>query len=99
MAELHLGELDLRERQVRRAYERLKDDAEPRLADLLETLPAGVDDGGIFRPVPAVPVRAYYADALFETRRLVWLVETNNALTDPNAAEALGALLSLNPLA
>jgi len=47
----------------------------------------------------ALPSRHVYADALRRAERIVWLIEQNNVLDDPLAAEALGGLLRVDPLA
>ncbi len=98
LAQWRLGELDLRAARPREAYERLKDQAEILLADhvqQIEESPAA--SSPILREPDSLPSPEYYRDALFATRRLIWLVENNAALEDPNAASALAAFLEINP--
>jgi len=51
----------------------------------------------VFRTPESIPVPAYYTEALFRIRRLIWLMDRNNILDDAEASEALGALLDENP--
>jgi len=52
---------------------------------------------GVFRKPRTIPSPGYYADALFQTRRLAWLIDVNHVMTDPLAAKALGAMLNESP--
>jgi len=49
-----------------------------------------------FQPAE-VPSRDYYRGALEAVEQLAWLMSRNNVLNDPNAAEALGAFVDINP--
>jgi len=51
----------------------------------------------MFAPPTDVPSREYFLGAKEAVERLLWLVEENRVLTDPNSAEALGAYLAVNP--
>lgn len=98
IAQWRLGELDLRGGRPREGYERLKDQAELQLAEFVETGEQREEvHGAILREPGSLPAPEYYNDALFATRRLIWLVENNAALEDPNAAAAMAAFLEVNP--
>ncbi len=99
LAHWRLGELDLRAAKPLDAYERLKDQAEILLADHVQQIEesSAVAASPILRKPDSRPSPEYYRDALFATRRLIWLVENNAALEDPNAAAALAAFLEVNP--
>jgi hypothetical protein len=70
---------------------------------LSEMFPAAADrrppppPTGLFSPAADVPSRAYYLGAAEAVERLIWLMEQNGVLKDPNSAEALGAYLDVNP--
>jgi hypothetical protein len=49
-----------------------------------------------FQPAE-VPSPDYYRGALEAVEQLAWLMSRNNVLNDPNAAEALGAFVDINP--
>jgi len=51
----------------------------------------------MFFPPAEVPSRDYYRGALEAARQLTWLMSRNGVLNDPNAAEALGAYVDINP--
>ncbi len=53
----------------------------------------------ILQAMPTMPSATYYEQALFTARRIVWLIERNDALTNAPAAEALRAWYRLNPQA
>ena len=111
LADWRLAELALRrayepgvspaesQRRVKEAHDRLAA-AEQHLATLPE---AGAEQReiepstSVFSEAQSVPTRSYYADALFAVRRLRWLMEESRALEDANSAEALSALLAVNP--
>lgn len=109
LAEWALGELALRSiargedanTQTRIADERLH-----RAAEALEEIVAydtervKLDQQApreVFFPPAEVPNRDYYRGALEAVQRLTWLMSRNKVLEDPNAAEALGAYLDINP--
>ena len=93
-----LGELAMRNNNPLRADELLRTAA----AGLVEAVaateaPPPGKVGGIFLPRMALPADGHYENALFETQRLVWLMETNEVLKDKKCAEALAAYLSEDP--
>lgn len=51
----------------------------------------------IFFSPAEVPSQDYYRGALEAVEQLAWLMNRNGVLTDPNAAEALGAFVDINP--
>jgi hypothetical protein len=109
LANWRLGELALRavaspqgldpNALVRKADEHLRQAAErlramfPAAADRQEA----PEPPRIFSPPADVPSRAYFRGAAEAVERLLWLMEQNHVLSDPNSAEALGAYLDLDP--
>jgi hypothetical protein len=51
----------------------------------------------MFFPPAEVPSRDYYRGALEAAQQFTWLMSRNGVLNDPNAAEALGAYVDINP--
>ncbi len=51
----------------------------------------------MFFPPAEVPSRDCYLGALEAVQQLTWLMSRNAVLNDPNAAEALGAYVDINP--
>ncbi len=109
LGELALAELALRSiahgadanTQTREADDRLHRAAEA-LADLVsaDSEHAALDEEAspaVFFPPAEVPSEDYYRGALDRVERLKWLMNRNGVLDDPNAAEALGAYLDVNP--
>jgi len=99
LADWRLGELALRNGRLAQADDRLYQAAEK--IDVFLAAHAGASqtrsENVVFRPPESIPNRAYYAEALFRTRRLIWMIERNDALENPLVAEALGRLLKENP--
>ena len=52
---------------------------------------------GVLRPPGRLPSRDYFAEALFEIRKLLWLIEQNDLLYDGESAAALAKLMSIDP--
>ncbi len=111
LAEWALAELALRSiahdedanTQTRIADERLHRAAEA-LEEIVvrDTEQAKLDERAareVFFPPAEVPNRDYYRGAIEAVNRLAWLMSQNKVLDDPNAAEALGAYLDINPKA
>ena len=99
LAEWRLGELALRRGNLNAADEYLHAASE-NLANFLTTLktpPEAEIESRVFLPAESIPARAYYAEALFWTRRLIWLMARNDALNDAATAQALAALADENP--
>ncbi|MDY6913239.1 MAG: hypothetical protein SVT52_02110 [Planctomycetota bacterium] len=101
LAARRLCQLMLRRQKVREADE-LLNEATASLGRFLATetdrhKPRQSIIVGVFCPAVSVPKQRYYAEALFEMNRLLWLMKENNLLDDPPAAEALAALLKINP--
>jgi hypothetical protein len=98
IAEWHLGELALGAGDPRQADQLLRS-ALRRLRSALA--PPPTDQTGeknqIFTPLQSLPGPAYYEQALFETDRLLWLMDANDVLYDPKAAAAMAAFTRLNP--
>ena len=109
LADWRLGELTLRavgkpgaadtNELTARALEHLERADEA----LLRMFPASADRSDrpelarMFAPAAETPGRAYYLSAKEAVERLLWLMRRNDVLTDPNSAEALGALLDTDP--
>lgn len=75
-------------------------EAEESLATTVENVPLdkNVGNGTIFVPIPPVPDKKdSYAGFLFTVKRLNWLIDRNDVLSDPVAAEALAEWLAVNP--
>ncbi len=99
LAQWRLGQLALRRGAAAEADEWLHLAVE-KLQTYLATLPPSPIaeiEAGVFQPPPSLPTAAYYAEALFRTRRLVWLMQQNKVLEDPQVTEAFRALLNENP--
>ena len=81
---------------IRRACEMLKE-AEARLQEVVDDWKAE-DKESVFSPLPSAPRNQWhYAEALFEARRLNWLIRENDVANNKLAATAFAELLSLNP--
>jgi hypothetical protein len=50
----------------------------------------------VFPATASLPPREYYQEALHKVRRLLWLIQSNDALRDSRSAEAIGSLLDIN---
>jgi hypothetical protein len=92
LARWHLAELALQRADVQAAMP-LLESAETGLQNVVNSPGAA----GPFDPPESVPGRAYCAAALPQVQRLRWLVEKNHLLYDPNAAEAMAALMRIDP--
>jgi len=83
---------------VHRAEQRLRS-AEAVLSALLDDSRRQGGAGGgeeIFTAGAPLPPREYYEQALHKVRRLLWLMDRNEALSNPRSAEAIGAMLDVN---
>jgi len=99
LADWRLGELAIRSGRLAQGDEQLYQAAE-NLERFLSDRPRASQtrrENMVFRTPESIPNRAYYVDALFRIRRLIWMIERNDALDDPVVAEALGRLLSEDP--
>lgn len=99
LAQWRLGELAMRKRDAKGAYDSLRL-ATKRLSALVSVEAAETESSKavkVFSQPADVPALRYYAEALSSARRLVWLIERNDVLTDPASAEAMAALLEANP--
>lgn len=99
LAELRLGERACRDGDITTAN-RLLRMAIPRLATHVaaqQRRGEGHQEERIFSPMPVLPSLAHYRQALFEARRLIWLIEENSCLHDPRSARALAEMLSVSP--
>lgn len=109
LAEWALAELALRSithGEDANTQTRIADDRLHRAAETLEEIVARDTEQAkleertareVFFPPAEVPNRDYYRGALEAVNRLTWLMSRNKVLNDPNAAEALGAYLDINP--
>ena len=99
LARWRLGELALRTQQVDQA-EQLLTTAQQQLARLnisAKFEPNTSRGGSLLRMPGKLPSTDYYANALFEIRKLLWLIGQNDLLDDPTSAEAMARLMSVNP--
>lgn len=97
LARRWLAELALREGDLARADE-LAHQAVRALEQAVADLRAlATPAKEILQPMPTMPSATYYNQALFAARRIVWLIERNDALTNAPAAEALRAWYRVNP--
>ena len=53
--------------------------------------------GSLLRTPSKLPSADYYANALFEVNKLLWLIDQNDLLDDPASAGAMARLMSINP--
>jgi len=108
LADWRLGELALRaaagaDAADPNALVREGDEHLQRAAEALEKIVAAavehleMDPPRLFSAPADVPGEETYRGAKEAVDRLIWLMERNGVLTDPNSAEALGALLDLDP--
>ncbi len=86
------GEADKAYQMLNQAGEQLRDQAHFGFKN--RRLEAGYE---VFMPAESLPGSAYYEQALFEVKRLVWLMEKNNVLDNKKSAEALATYLDVNP--
>lgn len=56
------------------------------------------DEAAVFHRRQSLPTDGYHAEALFNIRRLLWLMERNDVRRDVSAGEALAAWLNESPL-
>ena len=99
LAASRLGELAMRDGDATAADERLRQ-AEEKITQTLDDLAARREEkrsARVFTGKSHVLAEAYYRQALLPIRRLIWLMEENQVLTDAAAAEALSAYLEVNP--
>jgi len=99
LAEWNLGRLALRQRDLGVADRRFEA-AIRGLSPLLSgraVSAAGREQAGVFRPRRSIPSTEYYAEALFQVRRLTWIMDKNGVMDDPAAGEALCEMLKINP--
>ncbi|MHC4295344.1 MAG: hypothetical protein ACYSTL_07140, partial [Planctomycetota bacterium] len=99
LANWRLGELALRRGDITEAEELLHT-AAGRLSSFLAARQRKSEaelEATIFRAAESLPPPAYYAEALFRVRRLIWLMESNDVSNDIPAAEALAARCNENP--
>ncbi len=99
LARWRLGELALRTQQVDQA-EQLLTTAQQQLArlNILGKSESKTSRGGSLLRTPSkLPSADYYAKALFEIRKLLWVIEQNDLLDDPASAGAMAQLMSINP--
>jgi hypothetical protein len=97
LARARLGELSLRQAKVEPAIKYLSA-AEEGLKTYLQTRPSYPGRATeLFRPGPSQPNRSYYAETLFRTQRLLWMIERNEVRNNPAAADALAALMNEDP--
>lgn len=88
-----------RRAQLNRACDMLQE-AEESLATTVENFPLGKNagNGTLFVPIPPVPDKKdTYAGFLFTMKKLNWLIDRNDVLSDTVAAEALAEWLAVNP--
>lgn len=94
-----LGELALRQGRIQDARENLRQ-ARNTLQAILSDPPRSPEaerSPQLFAPLPPLPARAQYEQALQEARQLLWLMDQNDVQDDADAAEALGAWTACNP--
>jgi len=94
-----LGQLELRHGRVRSGYDLLRDAAKSLGAHLERRKLLGRAEwtGEVFRPARSLPAIEYYSAALFDAKRLVWLIEQNGLLEDQAAARAMAMYMQLDP--
>ena len=99
IAHWRLGELALREANAKEARRQLQlADDSLRAILSVELLPADAERSPrLFEPVPPLPARAQYEQALQEVRQLLWLMDQNDVIADAASAEAMAAWRSCNP--
>jgi len=100
LASWRLGELAIQRRDVARARQDLALAAaglKALGADQGTSRRDGRSEDRIFQSPSTIPAPGYYADALFDVRRLLWLIDVNSVVGDSEATEALGAWLSQSP--
>jgi hypothetical protein len=109
LADRELAELALRQiahGQDANTQARLADERLHRAAEALKGIvssdneQAAIDKRArreMFFPPAEVPSRDCYRGALEDAQQLAWLMSRNGVLNDPNAAEALGAYVDINP--
>ena len=98
LADWRLGELALRSGAVPEAYQRLRAAAR-RLEEIVanfDKVKASEKEEKIFAPACPMPTHRYYKVALFEVKRLIWLIDENDVLNDTESAKALSEYLSAN---
>lgn len=99
LAQWRLGELAIREGKVRDGRRALSQ-AEEALQNIVSAQPKGQDVERalqLFMPLPPLPDGPQYEQALLEVRKLLWLMDQNDVLESPEAAEALAAWMNCNP--
>jgi hypothetical protein len=99
LAQWRLGNLALRRGEVAQGVSMLQSAAQ-RLRGVKDARPRWSQEPawlGVFEPPQSVPDRRYYAEALFEVERLLWLVGENVPADDAAAAKALADYLEVNP--
>ena len=99
LANWRLGELAMRECDMKQAWVHLRR-AEEALRPLVSVQPRpkhAEKSPQLFTPLPEVPDRPHYEQALLEVRRLMWLMDSNDVLSDADAAEAMAAWRGCNP--
>jgi len=99
LARVRLGVMALRARQVDRAEKLLREAIRQLRSELSSMVNrrARATEFSLFFPPPQQPPQAYYSEMLLAAERLIWLIERNDLLTDPPAAEATAAYLQANP--
>ena len=99
LAYLHLGRLAARAGDMSTAAGHLKS-AAAKLEAVLAAMPvpaaAGEAEPELSANTP-LPRRGVYRQALFQTRRLIWLMTENHVAKDEPAANALAQYLNVNP--
>ena len=99
VARWRLGEMAMRSRDTQYGCSHLRSAIErlARLAPNDEHQEESSKTMRVFAPPVDIPSRRYCAEALFNARRLVWLIESDDVMNNPASAEALAALLDANP--
>ena len=99
LAQLHLAELALRRNEPQRAYALLAD----AYADLVAQMPSYADRlvpqhrWGLFADRAQYPSASYFVAALRRAQYLLWLMDRNLILDNPQTAEALTDWLNIDP--
>ena len=97
LAHWRLVELALRNQDVASALNHLQQ-AQRRLSQqVLEARSQQRPLMEVFVAPATIPNERYYDEALLATQRLLWLIQRNDVVYDVGAAEALAALMRLNP--
>jgi len=99
LAEWRIGQLALRRGDIDQAYRRLQAAIQILLpfVDKKAAPVSGRDDASVFRPRPSIPSIEYYVEALFQVRRLTWMIEKNTSNQEAMSGEALSEMLKVNP--